>query len=138
MQKESRLVKPLALGAVGEEHLKNHMIERCGVQAESIKYKRAPGVVKGVPYLWEFAFGIHKEDTESANVIVGLNWTPTLKNPIRELLNLLGENRVDSHDPVVLVVHLACPVMPFMDRGKSVLSLIDDDGADEEKEDEDA
>jgi hypothetical protein len=136
MQKESRPVKPLALGAVGEEHLKNHMIERCGVQPESIKYKRAAGVTKGVPYLWEFAFGIHKEDTQSANVIVGLNWTPTLKNPIRELLKLLGENRVDSHDPVVLVVHLACPVMPFMDRGKSVLSLIDDDG--EEEEDEDA
>ena len=126
MQKESRLVKPLALGVIGEDHLKSHMV-RYGAQPESIKYKRAADIVRGVPYVWEFGFGIHKDDTESANVIVGLNWTPTLKNPIRELIELLGENRVDAQDPVVLVVHLACPVMPFMDRGKSVLSLIEED-----------
>jgi len=136
MQRESRAIKPMALGVVGEDHIKNHMVRHYQVQPESIKYKRALGVAKGLPYLWEFAFGIHKEDTERANVIVGLNWTPTLKNPIRELLKLLGENRVDSRDPVVLVVHLTCPVMPFLDRGKSVLSLIDDDDDDDGGEEE--
>ena len=58
------------------------------------------------------------------DVAVGLNWSATFKPPIRELLGLLGQQRVDAHDPVVILVHLACPVMQFTDRGKGVLLLL--------------
>jgi DNA topoisomerase VI subunit B len=122
MQSESRPVKPLALGIIGENHLRSHMITR-GVHPKSIRYKRAVGTVVGVPFVWELALGIHN-DTNHVNIITGLNWTPTLKNPIRELIELLGEQRVDSHDPLFVAVHLACPVMAFSDRGKSVLNFI--------------
>ena len=46
-----------------------------------------------------------------------------MQPPIRELTQLLGQQRVDAHDPVVLIVHLACPVIPYTDRGKSIVDL---------------
>src|SRR5450759_5523627 len=61
-------------------------------------------------------------------LLTGLNWSPTLVDPFRAfsglgvgLSGLLGQLHVGPNDPVTVVVHLACPMLPFTDRGKSSL-----------------
>ena len=39
---------------------------------------------------------------------------------------LLGNARVNTYDPVVVLVHLACPRLEYTDRGKTALALPDD------------
>lgn len=124
MQHESRAPKPAALGVLGLEHFTKHMVECRHVGAESVRYKKIEGVAKRLPFVLEVAFGIRNNDAARRAVVVGLNFSATLKQPIRELLQIIGQQRVDLHDPVVVIVHLACPVMQFTDRGKSVLALL--------------
>jgi len=40
------------------------------------------------------------------------------------LSGLLGQLHVGPNDPVTVVVHLACPMLPFTDRGKSSLEAL--------------
>ncbi len=81
------------------------------MDADSVRYKKVEGQVGGLPFVLEVAFGIYTDEYEGCgrDISVGLNWSATLKPPIRELVGLLGEQRVDPHDPVVVLVHLACP-----------------------------
>jgi DNA topoisomerase VI subunit B len=126
MQAEARAVKPQALGALGEQHLRNHMATRRYVQAESIRYKKAEGECDGLPFVIEVCFGIYGRDYQELgrNVSVGLNWAPSISaQPIHDLSTILGEQRVDSFDPVVVLVHLACPRFEYLDRGKTIVSL---------------
>jgi len=127
MQAESRAPKPGALGVLGEAHLTKYMVDRNWVASDSVKYKKVEGAARGLPFILEVAFGVSPEDDAMREVVVGLNWTPALKPPIRELMTLLGQQRIDPHDPVVVIVHLACPVMQFADRGKGVLDLLRED-----------
>ncbi len=125
MQAESREVKPAKLGTIGKDHLSAQMASLCHVDPESVRYVKKMGYEDGLPYVWEMAFGVYTEKYQGcrAEIITGLNWAPTLKIPIAKLSSLLGEMRVDWHDPVVVVVHLASPRLKFTDRGKSALDL---------------
>lgn len=106
------------------------MVDHRHVEADSVRYKKVEGEAGGLPFVLEVALGIYTDtymDTlwgGERDVAVGLNWSATFQPPIRELLNLLGQQRVDAHDPVVILVHLACPLMQFTDRGKGVLQLL--------------
>ena len=51
--------------------------------------------------------------------LTGMNWTPALGDPIPTLSGVIQEMRIDRHDPVTLVVHLARPRFEFVDRGKT-------------------
>ena len=51
-------------------------------------------------------------------------------NPFRELGDygtsldtMLARARADTDDPVILVIHIACPRVEYTDRGKSALVL---------------
>lgn len=122
MQGASKVVKPEALGVIGEEHLAA-WLQRFEASPESIRYKRITGAAAGRPFVVEVAFGVYAKASSLRKVVVGLNWSPTLRSPLGELDRLLGENRVDSWDPVWMVVHLASPHFHFTDRGKSRLAL---------------
>lgn len=126
MRQESRPLKPAALGVLGKEHMTKHMVDHRHVEADSVRYKKVEGEAGGLPFVLEVALGIYTEAFTGCgrDVAVGLNWSATFQPPIRELLGLLGEQRVDAHDPVVILVHLACPLMQFTDRGKGVLQLL--------------
>jgi hypothetical protein len=102
MQRESRPVKP-----------------------ESLKYHKVLGVADALPFVLELACGWYTNDFSGCGqrTIVGVNWTPALKPPFIGLQALLGEARVDSFDPVVVLVHLAMPRVDFTDRGKSTVAL---------------
>lgn len=126
LKQQSRAPKPSALGILGKDHLTQHMVTYRHVGAESVRYKKVEGTARGLPFVLEVAFGVYTEAYTGCGreVTVGLNWAPTLKPPIRELLSLLGRQRIDPGDPVVVLVHLACPLMQFADRGKGVLDLL--------------
>jgi DNA topoisomerase-6 subunit B len=125
MQQEARPIKPVKLGAIGEEHLRAVLTGRLGVAQDSVRYRKAQGEQAGLPFIVEIAFGVFAEDTGSGrDVAIGINWSPTLRSPLDGLTSLLGQVRIDRHDPVALVVHIACPRLEYTDRGKTVLGAI--------------
>ncbi|HJT76547.1 MAG TPA: hypothetical protein VJ739_05030, partial [Gemmataceae bacterium] len=125
MQAAARPVKPKALGVIGEAHLAACLVRDHGADADSIRYKWAGGEADGLPFVLEVALGVKGEDCEDdgREVTVGLNRSPALALPFVDLPQLLGEMRVDAHDPVVVLVHLACPRLDYTDRGKARLEL---------------
>jgi hypothetical protein len=56
MQEASRPVKPVALGPLGEAHMRAYMI-RERIEPESIKYRKVEGTVDDLPVVMELAFG---------------------------------------------------------------------------------
>lgn len=126
MKQESRAVKPAQLGAVGKEHLTRYLLKHHKVDdPDQIEYRKVEGESDGLPFILETAFGLYGEQWRSApkEEIIGLNWAPALGAPVKELPRMLGAARVDDHDPVVLVMHIACPRFTFTDRGKSAIAL---------------
>jgi DNA topoisomerase VI subunit B len=125
MQDAGRPIKPAALGALGETHLRTVLITAFGATETSIRTRKVELTIGGVPYLLEVGFGINDEHSAEVprQVAIALNWSPSLGNPIPRLAGLLGEARLDLHDPVSLVVHLACPRLEYVDRGKTQLAL---------------
>ncbi len=119
MQSASRPITPKALGIIGEVYITQWLKRFC----TSIHYKKAEGMTQdGLPYILEVAFGV-QAGASGLVEIIGFNWSPTLKSPINDLYHLLDECRVDSHDPVLVVVHLACPRLDFTETGKGALTL---------------
>jgi DNA topoisomerase VI subunit B len=124
MKAASKPAKPSQLGIIGKEHLTQWMIESGGAAEKSIKYQRTMGTDEsGMPYVIEVAFGVQEESDgkERGGRILrtGMNWTPALGDPIPTLSGVIQEMRIDHHDPVTVVVHLARPRFEFVDRGKT-------------------
>ncbi len=128
MVTESREVDPKHLGIIGREHIVNGLIS-VGCDKSTIGYRQSRGVIDGVPFLLEMAMGADteaEEDDSRRRLMVGLNWSPTLNTPTNRIEELCGEMRVEYSDPVTLVIHIACPVLRFKDRGKTCLDLPDE------------
>jgi len=123
MQLASKPPKPVHLGVIGEEHVTRWMTEHAGVVPESISYAKKLGEQDGLPYVLEFGFGQSEDDNAKRRLVVGLNWSAALENPILELNQLLAKQRIDAHDPVVVFAHIAKPLLQFTDRGKARVAL---------------
>ncbi len=106
MKDNSAVVKPNALGVIGEDHLKKCMSEG-GVGGGSVKYKKVHGIAKDMPFVLEASFGVLENEDLGMDYVAGLNWTPAIKTPFEELLSILIDVHIDPYDPVRLVVHLA-------------------------------
>ena len=124
MQGSTKPVQPHALGVIGNEHLTARMVKDHCVDLDSIRYKKV-AQSDGLPYVLEMAFGVYTEESQSCGreIITGLNWAPTLRIPVPEFARLLGEMRVDRHDPVVVVMHIARPEFTFTTHGKGGISI---------------
>ncbi|CAK0764755.1 hypothetical protein CCP4SC76_410001 [Gammaproteobacteria bacterium] len=122
MQSEARPVKPKTLGILGEDHLRNRLRDH-QVAADSIEYRQITGEADGLPYLIEVAFGVFEEMSCNRLIQAGVNFSPTLLMPFSQLNNALTEARLDSLDPVVLLIHLVTPLVHFTDRGKTRIDL---------------
>ncbi|MER2529117.1 MAG: DUF2399 domain-containing protein [Candidatus Competibacter denitrificans] len=118
MQAESRPVKPEALGTLGQSHCAIQLA-RYGASPDSIEYRRAQGTTDGLPYGIEVAFGVKRDSDHPRTLRVGINCSPTLDQPFSALTEALSDARCTSSDPVMLLVHLACPLVQFVDRGKA-------------------
>lgn len=120
MKRLSKAPKPAALGVIGQDHLKKWMVRYADVSEKSVRYTKRLDVDR-LPHVLEMALGIRNEGVR--RIVSGLNWAPTLVLPTEELSALLGQMRIDSHDPVTVVVHVARPRFEFVDRGKTRLEL---------------
>ena len=120
MKRLSKAPKPAALGVIGQDHLEKWMVQYADVAEDSVRYTKRLDV-DGLPHVVEMAFGVHNNG--GRRIVSGLNWAPTLVLPVEELGRLLGQMRIDIHDPVTVVVHIARPRFEFVDRGKTRLEL---------------
>jgi hypothetical protein len=127
MRRHSQPVKPAQLGVIGRDHLAMCM---AGEEAEmgSFHYKKAEGTdSSGQPYVIEAVFAWVPLVGER-RLIMGINWSPALGNPFRQLGmrgrslgEVLAEQRVI--DDCILVIHLARPGIYHTDQGKSAVEL---------------
>lgn len=90
-----------------------------------MKYKSISSDIDGLPFILEAAWGLYTSEYSECHVelVTGLNWSPTLQNPFEDLSGILSDVKIQSWDPIVLLVHLTCPRLDFTDRGKSKLQL---------------
>ncbi|MGH6864887.1 MAG: hypothetical protein ACREDO_01605 [Methyloceanibacter sp.] len=124
MQANSKPVKPAALGIIGREHLRQQFAQ-AGCEMESFDYRCVKETTDGVPFVVETAFAWCPEN-ESRRLVTGVNWSPGIINPFRELGRfgqsldtILTKKRASEYEPVILILHIACPRVEYTDRGKS-------------------
>jgi hypothetical protein len=130
MQKQSRPIKPRDLGLIGEQHLRAKF-DNAGAAPESFSYKKSEIEHGGVPYLAEAAFGYCPDGPNERRIITGINWSVAIGgNPFRRIGGLgesldtiLTNQRAGPSEPIITVLHLACPRIEYLDRGKSSVSL---------------
>lgn len=130
MRQHSRPIKPQALGIIGRQHF----AEKCAAldcDLETFKYKRLASSDGGTPWIAEVAFATRNDESASARLITGVNWSPTIpgNDPFKNLGNdtnlsgLLSSQWIEQDSPVVLVVHVVIPRAQFFDRGKGRCDL---------------
>jgi DNA topoisomerase VI subunit B len=144
MQRHSKPVKPQRLGLIGKEALRRRF-GSAGCQQESFTYKKILGETdeEGIPFVVETAFG-YCPRAEERRLVVGVNWSPGIGNPFRELgksgmgcESLLQKLKSGPHKPIIALVHVAIARAQYTDRGKSAVVAGGgaDEGADREWED---
>ena len=142
IKRHTKIVRPAHLGIIGKAHF-YQMMEMAGGDPETFTYNRTFGETAGVPRVVEFAFGIHGAGLKAGaaprrKVITGVNWSPGINNPFRQLSGgesldgVLAEVRANTTQPVIAVLHLACPRVAYTDRGKS--AIVVEGGVNDEEE----
>jgi DNA topoisomerase VI subunit B len=137
-RKHTKPVAPHHLGVIGAEHLKERFLT-AGGNAETFHYEKRMGMTsEGIPYVIEFAFGLHQTGLiQGAAVprkfVTGANWSVGIHNPFRAfgstgegLENTLAQVRANAGQPVICALHLASAYVQYADRGKSSIILTDD------------
>ena len=139
MKRHSKPVTPKRLGVIGVEHLKQRFLA-AGGNIETFKYQYRKGMTPdGIPYVIEFAFGLHQSGLSQDGVgvsrkfVTGANWSTAINNPFRAfgstgegLENTLAKVRANASQPVICALHLASAYIQYADRGKSSIILTDD------------
>jgi len=130
MKNHSKPVKPDALGAIGREHIEARFAA-LGCEMESFQYKKVAQIGSdGLPTIIETAFAWRGDKCEEPRrIITGVNWSPGIVNPFRSLgssygdgLAALLEKRYAGRvEPIVFLLHCACPRVRYTDRGKSAV-----------------
>ncbi len=126
MKKHSKPVKPNLLGKIGRDHFAARF-KATGCEMETFDYKLVADVTDGIPWIVETAFGWCPK-AEERRLITGVNWSPGIINPFRELGTygssldtILSNQRADCDEPVILALHMTCPRVEYTDRGKSAV-----------------
>jgi hypothetical protein len=128
MQDRSTPVKPADLGVIGRNSFA-HKFGWLGGDPDTFDYKCVRRLDDGIPTVIEVAFS-YMPNAQERLLFTGVNWSPAITNPFRQLgANGEGLERVltgqfaESGDPVIIAVHLASPVLQYLDRGKSGIAL---------------
>jgi hypothetical protein len=125
MQTATKPVKPQDL----EEHLAAKFAA-AGADSASFKYTKTLRNDDGIPPVVEVGFGYCPNSTAGRRIITGVNWSVGINNPFKNLGphgesldGVLTNLRAGHNEPIVVVVHLACPRISYTDRGKGSLVL---------------
>jgi hypothetical protein len=140
MKRASKPVKPARLGIIGRDHLKARFLD-AGGNADTFKYEPRQGTNgEGIPYVVEFAFGLHQAGLQSGpgsatvrrKIVTGANFSAAIGNPFRRfgatgegLDSTLEKVRANAAAPVICLLHLASANLQYADRGKSSIILTD-------------
>jgi DNA topoisomerase VI subunit B len=137
MQQHSKPIAPQHLGIIGAEHFKARFLDMEGA-IDTFKYECRKGFDgTGVPYVIEFAFGLHRAGLSGLGkpgrqIVTGANWSAAIGNPFRRfgstgegLESILYRVRANANQPVICALHLASARVQFADRGKSSIILDD-------------
>jgi DNA topoisomerase VI subunit B len=130
MQRLSKPVRPEVLGMIGRGHLERRFQE-AGAEMGTFEYIKKSGITAdGLPFVVEVAFAWLGVDGDERRLVTGLNFSPAINNPFRNLGmeglsldTLLANQRCNQDEPVMVLVHLTSPVLAFTDRGKGSLVL---------------
>jgi hypothetical protein len=131
MKRHSKPVKPAMLGVIGREHFEARF-KAAGCEMESFDYRKVEDHDdEGIPFLIEVAFGwLGDNAPDERRLVTGVNWSPGILNPFRQLGgygqsldSILSQQRVDRDEPVIFVLHAACPRVDYLDRGKSSVAV---------------
>jgi Histidine kinase-, DNA gyrase B-, and HSP90-like ATPase len=146
LKRHTKPVRPADLGIIGQEHFYARM-EAAGGDPKTFKYNRRFGVKDGLPRVVETAFGIHASGLTAGDAaperkfITGVNWSPGIGNPFRSIGKsgdgldaLMVSVRASSGAPVIFCMHVACPRVNYLDRGKTAIVVDDDEGGDDGEE----
>lgn len=124
------------LGCVGEELFKKRFEEWYGVKRSW--YKKISGNIDGIPYVFEAFLA---ETKEPGDLFTGVNYSQTFEDPLAEtylhhkkieeqgIKSFLSQAHVfkwgwhDSDINTAIAIHLICPVLEFLDRGKTRLKI---------------
>ena len=125
MQGESKPVQPKALGAIGSENLLKRLYA-----VDRHWYRQASGMINNVPYVFEILIA---ESEIATGYYFGVNHSPTFGDFLRQCRIQSGELNgvgiigaladIIEDEQHIVVVHLIGIGLPFLDRGKSNLSL---------------
>jgi len=138
MQREARPPKAAVLGLVGPEHLRACFDAWYGLTSDRFWYHRVWGEVAGMPYVVEAAVA---ETDRPGEVYHGINFSPTFSDPLADvrlaspkfatygILGFLGRAHVVADRergepplfPAAAILHIVCPTLNFLDRGKTRL-----------------
>jgi len=119
MKRNTRPVKPAALGVIGKEHLAKRFAEM-GCEMETFTYQKVTAEKDGVPSVLEVAFAatsaaFDRRADADRRIVTGINWSPAIgKNPFRQLGDesldsILQDQRAGDGEPIVFFLHLARP-----------------------------
>ena len=129
MKAETVPVKPKALGIIGKGHLSDYCA-RLGGEMESFEYRKFLDITpSGAPRVIEAAF-CWCPKLSARHLVTGVNWSPALLNPFREigqhgesLDTILSDQRAGRYEPVIIILHMACARVDYTDRGKSAVVM---------------
>jgi DNA topoisomerase VI subunit B len=137
MRAQTRPVKPAALGVIGKEHL-TRRFQGLGCEMGTCDYRKVTADGGGMPEVMETAFAMRNDADAGRRLISGVNWSPGIINPFRQLGRggesldtILEQQRAGPGEPVVVLLHLTCPRPSYTDRGKSAVVLGEGQGADD-------
>ena len=128
MQRETKPVKPEALGIIGKDHLITRFMDING-DPDSFQYRRTLSI-NPTPEVYEFGFGYCPTRTSiGRRLITGVNWSPGILNPFRQLDyfktldSVLAEAFCSDSEPILVFLHVASPDVQYLDRGKSSVAI---------------
>jgi Caudovirus prohead serine protease len=129
-RKHSRPVKPRNLGLIGRDHLRA-CFRPAGVHERTFRYQKGVGETEGLPWVVETAFGYCPNGSDRRRIIAGVNFSVGIGNPFRSFRRYGGEGleahlnrlRAAVDEPIVVILHYACPRADYTDRGKTALII---------------
>lgn len=139
LKAEARPVRPEHLGVIGETAVRAQLERWYALAPDCLRYTCVKGSEGDLPFVLEVALARKADERSGLEKFIGLNFSPSYGDPFSEVRlqhdakrgifsgtgmdALLREFKVQWHDPLVLVVHLAFPRPRFRDRGKTGLEV---------------
>ena len=138
MQAQTQAPAPSVLGLIGEEHLRGCLDASYGVKRWW--YRKTSGAMNGIPHVFEVAIA---STARMGDLYTAVNYSPTFDDPFAQTILTCPEfaaygignflrhahaSPIPDYDdptqtPTAAVVHLVCPALEFLDRGKTRLRV---------------